>query len=146
MGLVRIRENGEKIMKKVMLITLAVVIYALCLAGCSPYASKYNAVALVRTTTDDSAEMTFSEFDGTMVFKLDNKLGENAKLSYSTKLKGGSANIYYDHDRTKRKLISAVEGEQTKGSAEGLKNETVYVIVETNKKCENGDFSFEIQQ
>ena len=137
---------GRKIMKKVMLITLAVVIYALCLAGCSPYTSKYNAVALVRTTTDDSAEMTFSEFDGTMVFKLDNKLGENAKLSYCTKLKGGSANIYYDHDGTKRKLISAVEGEQTKGSAEGLKNETVYVIVETNKKCENGDFSFEIQQ
>ena len=137
---------GRKIMKKVMLITLAVVIYALCLAGCSPYASKYNAVALVRTTTDDSAEMTFSEFDGTMVFKLDNKLGENAKLSYSTRLKGGSANIYYDHDGTKRKLTSAVEGEQTKGSADGLKNETVYVIVETNKKCENGDFSFEIQQ
>ena len=137
---------GRKIMKKVMLITLAVVIYALCLAGCSPYASKYNAVALVRTTTDDSAEMTFSEFDGTMVFKLDNKLGENAKLSYSTRLKGGSANIYYDHDGTKRKLISAVEVEQTKGSADGLKNETVYVIVETNKKCENGDFSFEIQQ
>ena len=137
---------GRKIMKKVMLITLAVVIYALCLAGCSPYASKYNAVALVRTTTDDSAEMTFSEFDGTMVFKLNNKLGENAKLSYSTRLKGGSANIYYDHDGTKRKLTSAVEGEQTKGSADGLKNETVYVIVETNKKCENGDFSFEIQQ
>ena len=137
---------GRKIMKKVMLITLAVVIYALCLAGCSPYASKYNAVALVRTTTDDSAEMTFSEFDGTMVFKLNNKLGENAKLSYSTRLKGGSANIYYDHDGTKRKLISAVEVEQTKGSADGLKNETVYVIVETNKKCENGDFSFEIQQ
>ena len=137
---------GRKTMKKVMLITLAVVIYALCLAGCSPYASKYNAVALVRTTTDDSAEMTFSEFDGTMVFKLNNKLGENAKLSYSTKLKGGSANIYYDHDGTKRKLTSTVEGEQTKGSADGLKNETVYVIVETNKKCENGDFSFEIQQ
>ena len=133
-------------MKKVMLITLAVVIYALCLAGCSPYASKYNAVALVRTTTDDSAEMTFSEFDGTMVFKLNNKLGEDAKICYSTKLKGGSATIYYDHDGTKRKLISAVEGEQTKGSADGLKNETVYVIVETNKKCENGDFSFEIQQ
>ena len=50
------------------------------------------------------------------------------------------------NDGTKRKITSAVEGEQTKGSADGLKNETVYVIVETNKKCENGDFSFEIQQ
>ena len=133
-------------MKKVMLIMLAVVIYALCLAGCSPYTSKYNAFAFVHSNTSDSASMSFSEFEGTMVFKLECKGGADAKICYSTKLKGGSATIYYDHDGSKQKLTSAVEGEQNKGSAKGLKNGTVYVIVETNKKCENGEFSFEIQQ
>ena len=108
-------------MKKVMLIMLAVVIYALCLAGCSPYTSKYNAFAFVHSNTSDSASMSFSEFEGTMVFKLECNGGADAKICYSTKLKGGSATIYYDHDGTKQKLTSAVEGDQNKGSAKGLR-------------------------
>ena len=138
------RENRKPKMKKAITLILAGIICLLCFAGCCPYKSSYKAVAFVHSNTDDSAKMNFSEFEGTIVFELKSQNGSQAKLKYSAKLQKGNAQIYYDHDGTKKKLFSAREGEQERGFVKGLTNEKVYIIVETNGKCEDGEMSFEV--
>ena len=133
-------------MKKVVTLIFAAMFCLLCLAGCCPYKSSYKAVAFVHSNNEDSAKMNFSEFEGTIVFELKCKNASQAKLKYSAKLQKGNAQIYYDHDGTKKKLFSAREGEQVNGSVKGLTNETVYIIVETNGKCEDGEMTFEVDR
>ena len=136
-------EKEENHMKKTATMMIAAVMCVMCFAGCDKYTSKYNAVAFVHSNEAHTASMSFSEFEGTMVFKLESK-GSDTKLSYSAKLEKGSAKISYDCDGTKKGLYTVKEGEKTKASANGLNGETIYIIVETTQKCENGEMSFEI--
>lgn len=130
-------------MKKIATVMIAAVLCVMCFAGCDKYTSKYNAVGFVHSNDPDSASMSFSEFEGTMVFKLESK-GSKSKLRYSAKLEKGSAKISYDCDGTKKGLYTVKEGEKTKATANGLEGETIYIIIETNQKCVNGEMSFEI--
>ena len=89
--------------------------------------------------------MTFYEFDGTMVFKLQNRKGMEGQVEYSAKLETGNAAVYYDLGGTKTELFSIREGEEV-SSTLGLKGSgTVYMIVQTDGKCQNGEFRFDIK-
>ena len=127
------------------LAVLALILFALCLSGCSKYKSKYKAVGFVHSNTSGSAFMTFYEFDGTMVFKLQNRKGMEGQVEYSAKLETGNAAVYYDLGGTKTELFSIREGEEV-SSTLGLKGSgTVYMIVQTDGKCQNGEFRFDIK-
>ncbi|MCR5781530.1 MAG: hypothetical protein K6G90_02215 [Clostridia bacterium] len=122
------------------LLSLAALLF---MSGCDAYSSKYNAFLLVHSNTPESAFMQFDTFKGTMVFRLKSKY-DNEKLKYSAKLGAGSANVDYDYDGQKTGLFSVKEGDDLRETDVYVGKGRVYVIVETDGECKEGDFNFEI--
>ena len=88
-------------------IAVFAVVAILALTACSSYTSHYKAVAFVHTNTAKNAEMSFSSFKGTMVFKLKIAGGEE-KITCSASLGEGSAKVYYDCGGAKKELFSVL--------------------------------------
>ena len=128
-------------MKKVLAVIVAVVLL-LSFAGCGKYSSSYKAVAFVHSNESTSAFMSFYSFDGRMVFKL--KSPGEGDLKYSAKLETGSATVYYDYYGTKTELFSINSGDEIDSHGGYIESGTVYVIVETNGECRNGEFHFSL--
>ena len=131
-------------MKRTLKITVAAVLLILCLAGCGRYVSHYRATAFIHSNTSHSAAMTFGSFDGTMVFTL--KPGEGEGLRCTGTLGSGSAAVYYDADGTKKELFSVEAGGSEEADLGPLSAGKVYVIVETDGTCREGDFRFAVEK
>lgn len=123
---------------------LACVLLLLLLMGCSKYSSSYKAVGFVHSNKADSAFMNFYSFDGRMVFKL--KSTAEGELEYTAKLESGSADVYYDFYGTKQELFSISAGEEIDSHGGYVESGTVYIIVETDGACKNGDFQFSLSK
>ena len=54
--------------------------------------------------------------------------------------------MYYDFDGNKNKLCTVREGKPIQSKLALLGEVTVFVIVEANEKCKNGDISFDISE
>ena len=127
-------------MRRVFAFLLVFVLLLLSLTGCSKYTSSYSAVAFVHSNESDSAFMNFYTFEGRMVFKL--KSPGEGDLKYTAKLESGNATVYYDFHGEKQELFSIAGGEECDGHGGYVEAGTVYIIVETDGKCQNGDFHF----
>lgn len=127
--------------KKMIALTVA-VITLFSLTGCSAYKSHYKAVGFVHSNESASSFMSFYSFDGRMVFKM--KSTGEGDLTYSAKLESGSATVYYDYYGTKTELFSVSAGEEISSHGGYVEAGTVYVIVETDGECKNGDFQFSL--
>ena len=132
-------------MKKNIIIFLISVLCLCCFVGCSKYMSHYSAIASVRTNSPGKGYLGFSSFQGTMVFSLKCKDGSARQMDYTAKLEDGSASVYYDCDGTKKLLFTIGSGESVSSSLEGLPVGKLYVIVETDGKCKEGRFDFEMK-
>ena len=158
-------------MKKRVWIAVAVVLLAIGLAGCGKYVSSYRALALVRSTRPGSASVSFSELEGTMAFRLKCRKGPGGlEIFSSAKLESGSATVYCDSDGTKREWFTIEAGsgdtmvyfysypdgtkleglpleagEELRTPWEYVSPGTVYVVIETDGKCEEGSFRFEVE-
>ena len=130
--------------KRISILIALLAILSLCLSGCAKYTSPYSATAFVHSNESDAAFMNFWKFEGRMVFKLKCKDADET-LAWSAKLATGSAAVYYDCGDGKTELCAVSAGDETQSVLEGLKPGTVYVIVEADGHCENGDFHFDIQ-
>ena len=128
----------KKLFSAVLIICLLV-----SLAGCSASRSHYKAVGFVHSNTPASAFMNFYEFEGVNVFTLKSK-SAGKQLKYSAKLETGSITVYYDCDGTKTELFTVGAGGQIDSSLELPSTGKIYIIVETDGKCKNGDFRFDI--
>ena len=139
-------EKRENVVKKHFLLVLVLIIAVFGMTGCSnsKYSSHYYTIAHGTSTDSDSASVFFGEFEGTEVFKLKIERGKTAKLQYSGKLKTGSATVYYDCGEAKTELFSIHSGDEINAYSNELAAGTVYIIIETNEKCESGSFDFEI--
>ena len=127
-------------MKKIVAFLLIFII-AFSFVGCGKYPSKYFAVGLVTTNTSRSVQMSFFSFEGTRTFTM--KCGSDHKLEYSAKLESGNSTVYYDQNGTKTELFSIGAGDEVSSSI-NLDAGTVYIIIETSEKCQNGSFLFDI--
>lgn len=130
----------KKILPILILISLCVVCLV-CFAACSKYNSHYSALLLITSNTSKSASIRFTSLNGTKAFKLKS----DGVLNYSAKLTGGSATVYYDYNGTKMELFSIGPGQEVGPASVNVTPGTVYVIVETNGKCEEGQFSFDVK-
>ena len=128
-------------MKKLLPFFILIVLCLVCLAGCSRYTSRYSAVMLITNRTAKNGSMRFSNFTGTNVFKLKS----SGQLNYSAELGSGNATVYYDSNGTKTELFSITSGQSVGPTSIPVTPGTVYVIVQTDGKCENGDFSFDVK-
>ena len=125
-------------------IAVFAVVAILALTACSSYTSHYKAVAFVHTNTAKNAEMSFSSFKGTMVFKLKIAGGEE-KITCSASLGEGSAKVYYDCGGTKKELFSVDSENDEDGTLRGLSGGTVYIIVEASETCKQGKLKFTVE-
>jgi len=122
---------------------IASLIILLLLTGCGKYSSSYKAIGFVHSNGSASAEMSFYSFDGTMVFKL--KSSGEGDLKYTAKLESGTATVYYDYYGTKSELFTISPGEELDSHGGYVESGTVYIIVETNGECMNGEFSINVE-
>lgn len=128
-------------MRKKLAVLIIAVMMGVLLTACGKYTSSYKATILVTTNHSDEASMSFSTFTGTKVFKV--KSGDDGTvLKCKASLSEGSATVYYDYDGTKRELCTLNSGEAFNESIDIEANSTIYIIVETNGKAEEGRFEF----
>lgn len=116
---------------------IAAALSALIMSGC--YSSDYNAVGFVHSNTSHEAYMDFYKFDGRIVFDLD---ADDGEVSYSGELESGEITVSYDADGEKTELFSLKAGEQINDILTLPKGSSVYIIVETESPCENGELNF----
>lgn len=134
-------------MKKQSFTVLIVTVMALllfALSGCNRYTSHYKAGMLVRTNTTKNASMSFSSFEGSMVFQMRCESADE-KINYSAKIESGSAKVFYDCNGTKTELFTVNSGDDISEIGGELQKGTVYIIVEMSETGQDGRFNFEIK-
>ena len=144
--LLRCIKRKDKNMKKLKITIISLLLLlSVSLTGCGKYVSSYSAAALVKSNTSKSASISFLELKGTVVYTLKCKSGDEGRLVYSGNLDGGSMTVYYDCDGEKKELFSLNGKESVSSSLEDLKEGKVYIIIETDGRCENGSLSFKLK-
>lgn len=131
--------------RAITVIAVFLSVLLISVSGCSRYRSGYKAVGLVTSESSGNGFINFYLFDGTRVFKLENKKASEGQLIYSAKLEEGSAAVFYDAGGGKTELFAIYGGEETDAVFTLPGSGTVYVIIETQGKCQNGEFRFEIR-
>ena len=108
-------------MKNIILFVAVCVIIVGGLTGCSvrKYKSPWNAVAFVHSNTSQKANMSFSSFEGAIVYELNCK-GGNEALHYSSALESGSADVFYDNSGEKVLMLSVKDGSDADGFVRDL--------------------------
>ena len=129
--------------KMTVLLVSLICLLALALSGCGRYVSNWSAVGCASSNTSDSAFVNFYKLSGRMVFKLKSDVDE--VIHYTGELKDGSLTVYYDTDGTKKELFRIKSGEKVDDCIGKLQKGTTYIIIETDERCENGDFHFDLQ-
>lgn len=127
-------------------IWVIILCFVLCLglAGCSGYTSSYSATVLITENTSNSASISFSTMKGSKVLQMKTK-EEGKTLEYFGSLAEGKVTVYYDEDGSKKELFTISGGEKAESSVKLNSKGKLYVIVETDGKCETGRFQFEIK-
>ena len=130
-----------KLKSRLPLVAMLILI-CVCFNGCK-YVSSYSATICIHSSSSDSGSIQFESLTGTYVFKM--KPESTNTLYYTAKLGTGSLKVYYDNDDEKKELFTLNSGEAKEFTLTPLKSGTLYVIIETNGKCENGDLSFSLK-
>ena len=133
-----------KQIRKMILMALVLAAAVLLTACGSPYSTHFSATVLVQSNDSDSASMSFTTFKGTMVFTVKPADGDSA-IRYSGSLKSGSITVYYDNAGTKEEWFTLQAGETVEGTLDNPGEGKVYIILETDGKCEEGKLEFEVE-
>ncbi|MBR6173682.1 MAG: hypothetical protein IKQ49_11035 [Eubacterium sp.] len=129
-------------MKSRLLLTAMFILISFFANGCK-YVSSFSATVCIHSNSSDSGSLQFGSLTGTYVFKM--KPDSSNTLSYTAKLGSGTLKVYYDNEDEKKELFTLHSGETVDSSLTSLKSENLYLIVETDGKCENGDLSFTLK-
>ena len=133
-------------MKKACLVlVLMLTFFMLC--GCGRYVNSYSAIILITSCRGDEASTEFSTVEGTYNFKLKRQGSAEHTLDFESSLAKGEMNIYIGVDGEKELLRTVKGGEsydETIALDDKYDNEkAVYIILETDGECKDGDFEFE---
>ncbi len=120
------------------------LLFCITLSGCK-YVSSYSATILVHSNSSDSGYIRFSSFTGTYVFKFKYSSGSSEALHYTGKLGKGTLKVFYDDGEGKKELFTLQAGRTADASVRSLKEGTLYIIVEAENKCEDGDLTFALE-
>lgn len=137
-------------MKKFLDVLIATMMLVVCftLSACeNKYTSSYSATLMVRTNTANEASVSFGTFNGTYVMKLKNKDDSEAFITYNITLKEGKMQVYYDYNGNKMHLFEIENDDSTTGKLKVPANSnTIYIIIESEVKCNAGRFSFVLER
>lgn len=133
-------------MKKVVSVIAVAVMIVLCftLSACgNKYSSKYSATLLVQTNLSTEGSVSFGSFKGTNVIKFKKRGSEEVYITYVASLGEGKINVYYDYNDEKLNLFDISTNGNLEGRTETFSGDkTVYIIIESDGKCEDGRFEF----
>lgn len=128
-------------------ISLVMIFTLIMLCGCSGYMKSYSATLLATSYHGNEASMKFGTFKGSYNFKLTRDDPAEYSLDFEGSLGEGELNIYIGVDGEKELLRTVKGGEdydETIALDEKYDNEkTIYIILESESKCKDGDFEFE---
>lgn len=129
-------------------IALATLVLCFTLSACgNKYVSRYSAMLMVKTNTPNKASVSFDSFNGTYVMQLKNRGADEAFITYEATLEEGNIKIYYDYNDEKLNLFNIETGGSVEGKTETFTgNKTVYIIIESDAKCNAGSFSFALEK
>ena len=136
-------------MKKFARVIIAAVISVLCftLSACgSKYVSHYSAMLMVSSKSSNKASVSFDSFSGTYVIKLKNNSADEALLTYEATLGEGNISVYYDFNDEKLNLFEIEADGSVDSKTEAITGKTVYIIIESDGKCNDGSFSFALEK
>ena len=133
-------------MKKLCFALLLILTLGMLLS-CGGYVKSYSATILITSCHGDEASMRFDTFKGTYNFKLKRDSDAEHTLDLKADLAEGEMNIYIGVDGEKE-LLRTVKGGESCEETIVLDNKydnekTIYIILESNGKCVDGDFEFE---
>ncbi len=133
-------------LKKILTIVAVVLMVGLAIlrTGGGKYVNRYAAVGFVHSNTPQSAFMSFYTFEGRMSFKLKNK-EDAGSLKCTGSLEEGDITVYYDRGNGQEEWFSLDGGDEANLSLSNLAKGNIYVIVETDGKCENGSLNFDME-
>lgn len=137
-------------MKKIAGVIIVTVALVLCfaLSACgNGYASNYSGTAIVTTRTPNKTSISFGSFSGTCAMQLKNNGGDEVFITYEASLEEGNIKVYYDFNGEKLDLFEIGTDGSVKGKTEAITgNKTIYVIIESDGKCNEGSFSFALEK
>lgn len=116
-----------------------------CLTSCSIYSSHYSATMLVQSNTSQRASVSFSTLDGRMVFKMKSKADSAGLMNFTASLGEGHLTVKVDCPQAKADLLDLFSGDSYSGQLDDIGAGTVYVIIETDGKCHDGNFNFTLE-
>jgi len=133
-------------MKKVCFV-LVLIVTLVILCSCGGYVKNYSATILITANHGDEASMGFDTFKGSYNFKLKREGTAEHTLGLEASLAEGEINVYIGVGGEKELLLTVKGGEsydETITLDEKYDNEkTIYIILESEGKCVDGDFEFE---
>ncbi len=137
-------------MKKIKEVFVSMLTLVMCftLSGCgNKYASHYSAMMMVRSNTSNKASVSFDTFSGTYVMQLKNNGSDEVCISYDASLEEGNINVYYDFNDEKLNLFEVGTDDDVEGKTDPFTgNKTIYIIIESDGKCSDGEFSFVLEK
>lgn len=137
-------------MKKFARVIISAVLLVLCftLSACvNKYASNYSASTMSSIITSSEASVSFGAFDGVYVIKLENTGDDEVFVTYNATLKKGNIKVYYDYNDEKLGLFEIGADGSVEGTTEAFTSkQTIYIIIESDGKCNEGSFSFALEK
>lgn len=127
-------------------ILLALMLAMLMLCGCGGYVKSYSASILITSQLNNEANIEFKTFKGSYNFKFRNDDAAENTLEIEASLGEGEMNIYIGAGDEKELLRTVKGGEscdETISLDKYADEKSIYVILESNGKCADGDFEFE---
>ena len=133
-------------MKKIGFVFVLILLLAM-LCSCGKYANNYSATILITSCQGDAADMEFDAFNGTYNFKLKRDGDAEHTLDFESRLAKGEMKVFIGINGEKE-LLRIVKGGESYDEIIKLdkkydNEKTIYIILESVGKCEDGDFEFE---
>ncbi len=102
---------------------------------------------MVRENTSNKASVSFDSFSGIYVIILKNNGADEVYIAYEATLGEGNIKVSYDYNDEKLNLFEI----KTNGSVDSKTetftgNKTIYIIIESDGKCNDGSFSFVLEK
>lgn len=125
-----------------LLLSIIILAALACLSSCSAYSSHYRATMLVQSNTSQKASVSFSTLDGRMVFKMKSKADSAGRLNFSVGLGEGNLKVSVDTTGVRNDLLNLKSGDAYSSHLDNIGTGTVYVIIETDGRCSEGNLNF----
>lgn len=131
--------------KATLLLLVLMTIALACLTSCSKYSSHYSALMLVQSNTPQAASVSFSGFEGRLVLKMKSKADSAERMNFDVSLGEGNLTVSVDCAGVNAELLNLKGGDSYAYHLDNIGVGTVYVIIDSDGKCNDGRLSFTLE-